>query len=171
MKTLYLLRHGKSSWGTPTAGDFERPLKERGIEAARMMGRHMASSNLRPDLVLCSAATRARQTLDFLMEGFGKELENRIEETLYLASPQTIIGHLHNVPDSIQSVMFVGHNPGLQCLALELATGSSEDHDRIQSNLPTAALVMLAGDQPGWTPIQARSFTLQRYLTPKTLQA
>jgi phosphohistidine phosphatase len=171
MKTLYLLRHGKSSWGNPGEGDFNRPLKKRGIENAQLMGRHMASSAMRPDFVLCSAATRAQQTFSCYQEGFGEKLDNRIEETLYLADPKMIVSHLASIPDHIQSVLVVGHNPGLQYLALDLSAETSENSDRLEEKFPTAALAVLTVENPSWSPIEARSFTLQDYLTPKILQA
>ncbi len=170
MKTLYLFRHGKSSWANPGAGDFERPLKERGVEAARLMGRHMAASMMRPEYVLCSAATRAQQTLSFFLEGYGDSLDSRVEDALYLADPRVISAHLGTVPNHIRSVMVVGHNPGLQYMALDLAAGTGPDHKRIEEKFPTAALAVLSCDQPGWSPILAGTFSLQGYFTPKTLQ-
>ncbi|MBL6933175.1 MAG: histidine phosphatase family protein [Rhodospirillales bacterium] len=170
MKNLYLLRHAKASWGKPGTGDFERPLEERGIEAARLMGHFMASSDMRPDFVLCSAAARAQQTFSCFLDGYGESLESRIEETLYLADPGIIAGHLGSLPDHIKSVLVVAHNPGLQCLALDLSTGANEDRQRLTEKFPTAALAALNCDQPGWSPVNKGTFTLQGYFTPKRLQ-
>ena len=74
MKTLLLLRHAKSDWGNPSQGDFDRPLSARGREAAPLMGAYLAQQGLRPDLVLCSAAARARQTCDLVLRALGGDI-------------------------------------------------------------------------------------------------
>lgn len=152
-------------------GDFERPLKKRGIEAARLMGRHMAASSMLPEFVLCSAATRAQQTFACFQEGFGDTLVSRVEDTLYLADPSTIANHLATVPDDIHSVLVVAHNPGLQYMALDLSKGPSEERSRIEEKFPTAALAVFKGEQTSWSPILAGTFSLLKYITPKSLQS
>ncbi len=170
MKTLHLLRHGKAEWGNPLEGDFNRPLAERGVEGARLMGRHMASSGMRPDLVLCSAATRAQQTFAHFLEGFGGPLPSRTERSLYLAAPDTVIDHLRRLPEGVHSVLVVGHNPGLHALAVQLADETGA-HWRplIEGGFPTAALATLDHPVTGWASVQARTFTLREYVTPKIL--
>jgi len=171
MKTLYLLRHGKSSWETPGQRDFDRPLKNRGIQAARLMGRHMAATSLRPELILCSAAARAQQTLSCFLEGYGEEPECLIEDGLYHSTSKSMIERLSAVPDDIPSVMIVGHNPGMQHLALDLAESASGDWHRMREKFPTAALAVMTLDEPSWSPITPGSFTLQGYFKPKELEA
>lgn len=172
MKNLYLMRHGEAGWGNPSDGDFARPLEARGERAAQLMGRHMASSNMDIDLILCSAATRARQTLTHFLEGYAGNLENRIEETLYLAPPQTIINHLRAVPDMINSVLIIGHNPGFQSLSLFLASeNSGEDRRRIQYQFATGGLAAFTYDRASWRSIEGDAFSLTGYYTPNSLQA
>lgn len=169
MKTLYLLRHGKSSWATPGIGDFQRPLKSRGLRAARLIGRHLRSTAMRPDLALCSPATRARQTLSAFMDGYDAGFESRIDEALYHASPEVIAERIRSVADAVRSIMVIGHNPGLQDMALILARDGGHARRVMEEKFPTAALAVLTCDRPCWSPLLPGSFTLREFFTPKTL--
>ncbi len=82
MKRLLLLRHAKSSWHDPSLADFDRPLNQRGRAAARMMGDYLVRKGLLPDLVLCSAAQRARETLAFIQDRLDGDLPAMIEKSL-----------------------------------------------------------------------------------------
>lgn len=170
MKTLYLFRHGKSSWRDRNLPDFDRPLKQRGIDAAHLIGNHMVSRGMRPDVILCSSAARTQETLKYLQEEMGGEPEVHIDRSLYLAGPNRIIRQLSKISPNIESVMVIGHNPGLQFLAMELTSGAGEARGRLGKKFPTAALAVMTCEQPSWSTIRPGSFTLQEYLTPKTLQ-
>lgn len=171
MKTLYLFRHGKSSWQDKNIPDFDRPLKQRGIDAAHLIGEHMVSENMRPDLILCSSAARTQETLKYFLDAMGGEPDVMIDRSLYLAGPNRIISQLSSVDDGVSSVMVIGHNPGLQYLAMELTSGTGEARGRIGKKFPTAALAVLTSEQTSWSPIRPGSFSLQEYMTPKTLTA
>jgi phosphohistidine phosphatase len=141
MKRLYLLRHAKSSWDDPGLLDRERPLAPRGKKAAAKIATHLRTAEIRPELVLCSSAVRARQTLEAIEPVLeGADIE--IEDGLYEAAGDGLLERLRGVPEGVGSVMLIAHNPGLQDLALELAAGG-DDIERLREKFPTAALATL----------------------------
>ena len=142
MKRLYLLRHAKSSWDDPTLADHDRPLAPRGRRAAKVMAKHLGRKGISPELVLCSPSMRTRQTLKRLAPGLGKKADVQIEPKLYAAPARDLLEVLHKVPDEVESVMLIGHNPGIQDLALSLA-GAGSEIPRLRSKFPTAALATL----------------------------
>lgn len=157
MKDLLLLRHAKSSWGDPETDDFDRPLNKRGRRAAASMAKHLDAEGLRPALVLCSAAQRTRQTLDFLMETLGPRVPLHIEPKLYLADAATVFARLRRVPSDIPSVLVLAHNPGLQELALELAEVAGPEgealRERMERKFPTAALARFRLKIDSWADL------------------
>jgi phosphohistidine phosphatase len=167
MKRLYLLRHAKSSWDDPTLVDSDRPLAPRGRRAAKLMAGHLRRKGISPELVLCSPSRRTRQTLKRIAPGLGKSAEVQIEDALYAASAATLLEELHDVPDEVDSVMLIGHNPGIQELALSLARASSE-RPRLRSKFPTAALATLELDSP-WRELVPGSAELVSFVAPKQL--
>ena len=140
MRTLYLLRHAKSSWDDPALPDRERPLAPRGRRDARRIGKHLRRLGITPALVLCSSAVRTQETRDLLRPALA-EVEVHVEEQLYGASSETLLERIHSVPDEGNSVLLIGHNPGLQDLALALAASGAE---RLEAKFTTAALATLA---------------------------
>lgn len=113
MKRLYLLRHGKSSWKDTGPRDHDRPLATRGRRAAEAIARHLRDYDLEPELVLCSTARRARETLDRIQSALGAPTVE-VEDDVYAASADALLQRLRRVPDTFASVMLIGHNPGLQ---------------------------------------------------------
>src|ERR1700733_14428424 len=116
MHQLLLLRHAKSSWNDTRLADRERPLTPRGRRAAATMRQAMHELGLTPDLVLVSPARRTLQTLDELEPWDDTPLHEQLE-ALYLATPEQLIGVLHDVPETVRSVLLIGHNPGMHDLA------------------------------------------------------
>src|SRR3954452_14534420 len=104
MKRLYVLRHAKSSWDDPALGDHDRPLAPRGRKAAKAIARHLRDERVEPELVLCSTAKRARQTLERSEPARGRR-KVRVERELYGAESGALLELLHAVPDSVGSVM------------------------------------------------------------------
>src|SRR5579864_6603655 len=121
VRTLLLLRHAKSSWSDPGLSDHERPLAPRGQQAAKRVARYVDSHGLHPELVLCSSARRARETLEVLRPALGAGAKVRFDDVLYVADADELLGRVLAVSDHVDSVMLVGHNPGLQDLAISLA--------------------------------------------------
>ena len=132
MKSLLILRHAKSDWGEPGLKDQERPLNKRGRKAAPKIGQLLREKDLLPDLVLCSTAVRARSTAEMAAAASGYQGKIEFLPSLYAAPPEAYIAALSALPDTLQSVMVVGHNPGLEELLQDL-TSKYEP-------LPTAAL-------------------------------
>src|SRR4051812_42665146 len=147
MKRVLLLRHAKSSWDDPSLDDHARPLSGRGRRAAKAMARHLRAQGLQPRLVLCSTAKRTRETLVRIEPALGRH-EVRAERELYGASAEALLARLQRLPDKVDSVLVIGHNPGLQELALALAA-AGETRDRVAEKFPTAALSTLEFDG-GW---------------------
>jgi len=167
MRQIHLLRHAKSSWDDPGLPDRDRPLAERGERAAETMGVYLKSRQIRPDLVLCSSALRARQTLEAIVPSIG-DAETGIEDDLYAAEADGLLERLRRIPDGIASVLLIAHNPGMQDLALELAS-EGERLERLRQKFPTAALATLAFDGR-WDELRAGGATLVGYVIPKELK-
>lgn len=170
MLTLSLLRHAKSDWSTPGMDDFDRPLAPRGQEAAPRMGAYMAHEGLKPQLILCSAAVRTRQTLDLVLPHLAGKPEISFERGLYLASASSLLHRLQQVPDAIAHVMLVGHDPGMHEVAMALAGhGEAASLRALARKFPTAGLAVIAFDAVHWSDCAARTGRLLRFVTPKTL--
>jgi phosphohistidine phosphatase len=167
MKRLYLLRHAKSSWDDPTLADDARPLAPRGRRAAKVMAKHLRRRGIAPELVLCSPSRRTRQTLTRIAPSLGKGVDVEIEPELYAASATTLLELLREVPEEVESVMLIGHNPGIQELALSLASGGSESI-RVRSKFPTAALATLELNA-NWRELAPGSAELVSFVKPKEL--
>jgi phosphohistidine phosphatase len=149
MKTLLVLRHAKSSWDDPARDDHERPLNKRGRRDAPRMGELVREYGLMPDVVISSDAVRARLTAEAMAEAAHYAGEILLDQNLYLASPDDILLLLRGVRQNAETVMIVGHNPGLEELVEQL-TGERQD-------LPTAALAQVVLPIDRW-----------RDLTPST---
>jgi phosphohistidine phosphatase len=166
VRTLYLLRHAKSSWDDPALADRDRPLAPRGRRAAELMKEHLTQDGIVPALVLCSAARRTRETLDVIAPAFGAEADIEVERDLYGASAGELLERLQGVPDTISSVMLIGHNPSVQTLALNLA-GSGE-LDAIALKYPTGALATLTFEG-AWQELDRGAAELTGFVRPRDL--
>lgn len=169
MKTLTLLRHAKSGWDDPVARDFDRPLNAKGGRAAATVGRHLRSLGLRFDRVVASPAARVTETLAQVEAGYGRALEPNWDRRLYLASPATLIDVIHELPDTVEHALLVGHNPGLEELVLLLAEDRPGDlRDAVSEKFPTASVAQLAFDG-GWDTVRAGAARLVRFIRPRDL--
>ena len=117
--------------------------------------------------MLCSPSRRTRQTLKRLAPGLGKNADVRIEPELYAASAADLLEVLHEVPEEVESVMLIGHNPGIQDLALSLA-GAGSEIPRLRSKFPTAGLATLELNGT-WRELAPESAELVSLVTPKEL--
>ena len=167
MKHLHLLRHAKSSWDDPDLPDSERPLNKRGRRAAKTMARHMRDEGVAPQLVLCSPALRTRQTLERIEPALGKRLV-QVEPSLYGAGVGVLLEHVRAVPETIDSVLVIGHNPGLQDLAVGLARPGPATQE-LAAKFPTAALATLAF-RGRWADLDAGAAELVGYVRPRDLE-
>jgi phosphohistidine phosphatase len=168
MRRVYLLRHAKSSWKDRSLADRDRPLAGRGKRAAKAVAGHIEAEGIRPDLVLCSPARRTRETLKRVEAAFGEPVEVRFEDALYGASEAELLASLRALPAEASSVMVVGHNPGLEDLALALASEGAE-HARMKDMYPTAALATIDLPADAWSTIERGSGELVAYVRPRDL--
>ena len=165
--TLYLLRHAKSSWDDPSLDDHDRPLSPRGRNAVKRVRRHLEEAEILPQLVLCSPATRTRETLAGIEPALGDETEITFDGALYGASAELLLRRLGRVPDEVESVLVIGHNPGLEDLATMLA-GGGERLPELQQKFPTGALATLAVPG-GWRELRPGAAELVGYVVPREL--
>jgi phosphohistidine phosphatase len=168
MRTLYLLRHAKSSWADQTLPDRERPLAPRGRRDATRIAKHLARLGIQPELLLCSPAKRTRETLELLRPALGGTGTARVEAELYAASSDQLLERIRAVPAMVASLMLIGHNPGLQQLALALAASGAE-LERLRTKFPTAALATLTLADTPWSQVAEADAVLATYVTPKQL--
>lgn len=167
LKTLYILRHAKAVPENP-AGDAERPLAKRGRKGAAAIGAYLAGLKPQPRLVLCSTAQRTRETLDQVLASLDSAPQVLYEDGLYLASAGRLIERLQLLPERFESVLLIGHNPGLHQLATTLVGASASDQNGLTDGFPTAALAVLrlAG---AWSALRPHQAKLIDYRTPKSL--
>jgi phosphohistidine phosphatase len=168
MRRVYLLRHAKSSWKDGSLADRERPLAGRGRKAATAMAGHLEDEGIRPDLVLCSPARRTRETLERIEDALGDGIEARFEDALYGATEATLLRCLNALPDEVDSVMLIGHNPGLEDLALALASEGAE-LERLREKFPTAALATIDLPAARWSAIERGGGELVAFVRPRDL--
>ena len=167
MRRVFLLRHAKSSWNDPGLADHDRPLAPRGRRATKLIREHLRHESVAPAVVLCSSARRTRETLEGIGPGLGDEVPVRIERELYAASAQQLLARLRALDDELESVLVIGHNPGLERLALSLA-GGGQQLAAVRHKYPTGALATLefAGS---WHELTAGNAQLTDFVTPKRL--
>jgi phosphohistidine phosphatase len=169
MFRLMLLRHAKSDWPDGVA-DHERPLGRRGTEAAPAMGAYMATEQLIPDLVVVSSARRTRETWELAGAAFREELPTRFEPRIYDASPEDLLGVVHETPNDVRTLLLVGHNPGFEELAGRLVGhGDRYAFARMLQKFPTAALAVIDFTVAGWADVVDRAGRLDRFVTPRMI--
>jgi phosphohistidine phosphatase len=168
VKRLWLLRHAKSSWDDRSLPDADRPLAPRGRRAAELVAAHLATSEVRPAVVLRSSSLRTRQTLAAIFPTLGDALEIRIEQALYGAGAAQLLDRLRQLPKRVSSAMLIAHNPGIQDLAGELAADGPA-LDRLRGKFPTGALVTLELDVERWRDLDHGVATATILVTPRSL--
>lgn len=170
MKILTLLRHAKSSWDDLVPRDFDRPLNRRGRKAAARIGQEMRRQGLEFDAVIASSAVRVVETLDDLWTGYGRALEPAHEADLYLASPSALLERVQAVDNGVQRLLVVGHNPGLEQLALLLiGSGAGPLREQLETKYPTATVAEIELPVERWSDVREGSGSLTRFIRPRDL--
>ncbi|MEQ1762962.1 MAG: histidine phosphatase family protein [Pyrinomonadaceae bacterium] len=159
MKTIYLLRHAKSSWDDATLSDFERPLNERGLNTAPFMGEVITRRGYTPEVVISSPAKRAATTAELVKESAGLNADLRTDHRIYEASPNTLRTVASETGDDVDSVMLVGHNPGMEGFVRYL-TGQVEP-------MPTAGLAVIELSIDSWKDLDADCGSIVEIIRPK----
>ena len=149
MKTLLLLRHAKSSRDVPDLSDHDRPLNDRGRQAAKQVGRFLRDEDLVPDLILCSTAVRARKTAQKAAKACDYPRAIELEERLYLANSHAHYAVLRGVDTGCKRVLLVGHNPGISEFLNQLTSAEEE--------MPTAGLAIVTLPIDRWKDLTART--------------
>ena len=164
MKTLYLVRHAKSSWKFEELADHDRPLNKRGRKAAPKMGKLLNELHIKPDLIVSSPAVRAITTATL----FAKELAYNQEkigviDDIYGAGRDELLQIIRKTPDQINSLMLVGHNNTLTDLGNYLSPKSV-------ANIPTAGVMALEFKANSWSEISQESSRFVFFEYPKKLE-
>ncbi|NIP80235.1 MAG: histidine phosphatase family protein [Gemmatimonadetes bacterium] len=168
-RTLYLLRHAKSSWDQPLE-DRDRPLAPRGRRAARAMAEYMKREALVPDRVLCSPTTRTRQTWEIVAPILGTTLPVSYHDEIYEGGPGDVLDLVRREGNAEAALLVVGHNPGLELLAEHLAGRDTGEHlERLREKFPTAALAALELPAGPWSQVEYGAAKLIRFTRPKDL--
>lgn len=170
MKKVILLRHAKSSWSNPDLEDHDRPLNKRGKASAPVIAQWLADQSHLPDTVLCSSSKRTRQTVRRMKEILLDLPELRIEPQLYHATPDMMRDRLANLPESCDTVLVVGHQPGLGAFARKLADANPRPRcSRAFEHFPTAAAAVLEVDIEDWSDLHYHGARFVDFAVPREL--
>lgn len=160
-KTLYLVRHAKSSWDDPALGDRDRPLSERGLSSAPDMGKRLAEQGHKPDLIISSPAKRAFTTAKKIAKETGyREAKIVTDERMYFSGTRSMLDLLEGLNDKHKKVMIVGHNPALTSLLNILCDSPIE-------NMPTCAVAVVGFEMNSWSELSISNGELLAYDFPK----
>ncbi len=166
-RRLLLLRHAKSAWDDPSLADHDRPLAPRGVKALPPLCDHLTRAGHRPQLVLCSSSRRTRDTLRGIRAAVPKGAQVEVDDELYGATAKALLRRLRRVDDGIDCALLIGHNPGLQELADQLAgAGDAGMRTQLSAKFPTAAVVTLSFDT-SWGDLRAGGARVDDLFLPR----
>lgn len=149
MKTLYVVRHAKSSWGDLTQPDFDRPLNERGQQNAPEMAKRLIKKKISIDAFVTSTARRAFQTASHFIKAYDRPVEElQLQESLYHAPSSEYYAVVSALDDRYDAVAVFGHNPGITEFVNQLT-------DTRIDNMPTCAVFAVQVDTRHWADFEA----------------
>ncbi|MCB0742717.1 MAG: histidine phosphatase family protein [Ignavibacteriae bacterium] len=161
MKTLYLLRHAKSSWEDGNLSDFDRPLNERGLRDAPIMGEILKNKIEQPELIISSSAKRAITTAEIIANSFNYDINKIIkEEKIYHSVVSDLMRIIYETPNTIERLMLFGHNPTFTLVVNYLS-------DKYIDNLPTCGFVQINFDLKSWEELESNTGKLILFEYPK----
>jgi phosphohistidine phosphatase len=169
MKRLLLLRHAKTEPAEEArVPDIERRLLPIGQAAARRMGMFLVEQGIQPAAILCSNAQRTVETMNILMHQLKQATPMvRVEAELYMGTPGTILKHLRKLPAEIESVLVIGHNPGLEELALDMPTqGNLTAYQLMHRKFPPGGLAILNCPVTRWQRLETRTAEMVDFVRP-----
>ncbi len=171
VKKLTLLRHAKSGWDDPVARDFDRPLNGRGQRAARRIGEYLRAEKIHFDHVVASPAIRVVETIEHMADGTGETIAPAWDKRVYLASAVSLLDVVQEADDRYDSLLLVGHNPGLEDLVLMLVPDSATDaaRDQIEEKFPTAAIAEISFPVDRWEDVRPNGGSLSLFVRPRDL--
>lgn len=161
MKTLFLLRHAKSSWKDQSLPDFERPLNRRGKQAAQDVGRYLKHELIVPELVVSSPALRARETIERVAKAAKWDVEVRFDQRIYEAGGLRLLEVISQIENEYKTTLLVGHNPGIEELLMLLTAEAKR--------MPTAALAQIELKSSKWANAADKRAKLAWRLKPRDL--
>ena len=167
LNTLYLLRHAHAERAGPEIKDKDRALNDQGLRACQIIGQKLLKDNIHPDLILCSTAKRTRQTLDAISHIWQEVPDIDYEDSIYEARFQDIRSAIGKRSDRYKDIMVIGHNPGLQDLALHLGNtpGAASYKDALRDFSP-GSMAKLCSDDDSWIDITPGKFTFLKFYRP-----
>ena len=164
MRTLFLIRHAKSSWDNPGLRDFNRPLNERGFREAPRMALILRETGVKPDLIVSSPAKRALTTALFFAEAFGIPEDAVLREPdIYEAHPSEIFRIISALPDTAEVVLMFGHNPTFT----EVANAFT---DTFIDNVPTCGIVQIVSEADRWNQVYEGNSKVTAHYFPKEMR-
>lgn len=164
MKTIYIVRHAKSSWDFPHLSDHERPLIEKGKKRTRLINEYLIRNKTQVDLIVSSHAVRAYETASIIARAIGYPKESiRIDRMIYHANADRLIDQFYDLSDDIHSIMMVGHNPTLTNFANQFLEQKIEW-------LPTSGVVCVNFETDKWTDLSTAKFEPVFVISPKMLK-
>lgn len=168
VKRLVLMRHAKAAWPVDVE-DHERPLAKRGHAEAPLAGKWLVENNILPDFILCSSALRTRQTCTWVCQQLGDKAPTpKLEDGLYAAGPRQILSVINHVPETVTTLMVISHMPGVQDVALRLASRDSDQdaYMNLASGYPTSAFSVLehTGD---WATLDGQDARVTHFVVPR----
>jgi phosphohistidine phosphatase len=171
VKTLTLLRHAKSGWDDPVARDFDRPLNAKGKRAAHKVGEYLKKHDVHFDHVVASPAVRVVETIEHLAEGTGELMAPAWDKRVYLASAVSLLDVVQEADDRHDSLLLVGHNPGLEDLVLMLVPDNPDDaaRDQVEEKFPTASIAEISFPVARWEDVRPNGGTLSLFVRPRDL--
>ena len=163
MKTLYIMRHAKSSWGEPGMEDFDRPLLEKGKKRTRTIIDFLLKKDARVDLIIASPAVRALETAKIMIHGLRVEEEQlRIEKSLYAAEKERYYDIFYDLPASVDNLMIIGHNPAISNFINDFL-------DEKTDPVPTSGIACFEFNTDDWTQISTADNRVVFLMYPKML--
>jgi len=164
MKTLYLMRHAKSSWKLAELNDFDRPLLEKGLKRTRLIIEYLKKNKAIIELIITSPAVRALETARIIAHAFNVDESNvRIEKGVYMAGASSLIDQFFDLPPGVSHVMMVGHNPSITSFANKFLDEKIE-------YLPTSGLVAVSFETDRWEDLPVARHKTEFMVFPKMFQ-
>ena len=161
MKTLYIVRHAKSSWDDPRLDDFDRPLQKRGRKDAAVMGRRLKKARFSPERIITSPAKRAHKTVKLMASEMNYPRDKIVRKrAIYEANVWTLLKAVRSQPDRFGSLMLAGHNPGITAFTNYLAAAGIE-------NIPTCGVAVIEFDCGSWKDVRRHGGKLMFFDFPK----
>jgi len=164
MKTLLIMRHAKSSWGSAALNDWERPLIEKGLFKTKKTTDYFIKENVSVDYIICSHAVRAKETAILVADAIGYKREDIfINNNIYNSDEESLITEVYGFPNDKDNILIIGHNPTFSQFA-NIFLSKKIDF------LPTSAVVSVSFDTDKWEKIESSIKKVNFVIFPKKLK-